>query len=277
MKNLLLLSFVLVSPFIYAQKKDKIKGSKIVTIQQKKIESFTGIEVSDNLEIMLVKGDECAIEIEADDNLHDVIDFSLSGSTLRLSTLKEVISSKKLSVRLTYTNDFKLVIAKGESQVTALTDIDLEDITFQAYDYATLFMNAKTNTFSLDCNDKSKVELKLNSEKSRINLSKNASLKAWITAKEMTFDMYQKSNAAIEGDVNDLKLRLDNNASFSGKNLSAQNASVVTEGYTNGTVNVLQNLVIDASVKSEIEIYGEPKIEIRRFADSAVLKKRPVK
>lgn len=278
MKNTIaLFGLLLLTSLSFAQKKDKIKGSKIVTIEQKKIESFSGIEVLDNLEVMLIKGDECSIEIEADDNLHDVIDFSLTGSTLRLATLKDVISSKKLSVRLTYTADFKMVVARNESQVTALSDIDLDSITFQSFDYAKLFMNAKTTNFVLECNDKSKVELKLNSGKTTINLSKNASLKAWITTKEMIFDMYQKSDAAIEGDVTDLKLRLDNNATFAGKNLVAQNASITTEGYTSATINIEKNVVVDASVKSEIELYGEPKIEIKRFADSAVLKKKPLK
>ncbi|MES2748263.1 MAG: DUF2807 domain-containing protein [Bacteroidota bacterium] len=276
-KSIALFAILLITSIAFAQKKDKIKGSKIVTIEQKKIESFTGIEVSDNLEVMLIKGDECAIEIEADDNLHDVIDFSLSGSTLRLGTLKDVISSKKLSVRLTYTNDFKMVVAKNESNVTALSDIDLDDITFKSFDYAKVYLNAQCTNFTLECNDKSKVELKLKSEKATINLSKNASLKALITSKEMIFDMYQKTDAAIEGDVVDLKLRLDNNATFVGKNLMVQNATITTEGYTNSSVNVQQNVVIDASVKSEIELYGEPKIEIKRFIDSAVLKKKPLK
>lgn len=277
MKNLLVLTFLLIAPITFAQKKDKIKGSKIVTIEQKKIESFTGIEVSDNLEIMLIKGSECALEIEADDNLHELIDFSLSGSTLRLATLKDIIAYKKLTVRLTYTDDFKLVTAKNESQVTALSDIDLDALTIKCFDYAKIYANAEVTDFTLECNDKSKSELKLKSEKATINLSKNASLKAWITAGEMIFDMYQKSEAVIEGDVVEFKLRLDNNAIFTGKNLTAQNAILVTEGYTNGIVNVQQNINIDASVKSEIELYGEPKIEMKRFADSAVLKKKPLK
>lgn len=70
------------------KRKKKIKGSKIVTTEIKKIESFTTLEVADNLEIFLVKGNEFGLEIEADDNLHDAIDATLSGSTLRLSTLK---------------------------------------------------------------------------------------------------------------------------------------------------------------------------------------------
>ena len=276
-KSITLFTLLLLTSLTFAQKKDKIKGSKIVTIEQKQIESFTGIEVNDNLEVMLVKGSECAIEIEADDNLHDVIDFSLSGSTLRLATLKEITSAKKLSVRITYTSDFKLIVAKNESQVTSLSDIEIDNISFRCYDYASLFLNAKTTSFSLECSDKSKVELKLKSEKATINLTKNATLKGSITAADLIFDMYQKTDATVDGTVSNLKLRLDNNATFVGKNLVILNANITSEGYTNASINVATNVSIDAAGKSEIQLYGEAKIEIKRFADSAVLMKKPVK
>lgn len=267
----------MVTSLSFGQKKDKIKGSKIVTIEQKQIESFTGIEVNDNIEVMLIKGSECGIEIEADDNLHDVIDFSLSGSTLRLTTLKDIFSAKKLSVRITYTSDFKLVVAKNEAQVTSLSDIEIENISFRSYDYASLFLNAKTTNFNLDCSDKSKAELNLKSEKVTISLSKNASIKALITATDLIVDMYQKSETNVEGDVANLKLRLDNNAAFIGKNLAVLSGNITTEGYSNGSINVKTNVTIDAAGKSEIQLYGEPKIEMKRFVDSAVLIKKQLK
>src|SRR6478672_9011976 len=156
MKKLLFFALILLTSTAFSQRKDKIKGSKIVTIEQKKIESFTGLEVADNIEVMLIKGDESGIEIEADDNLHDAIDIAMSGTTLHLSTLKDIISAKKISVRVTYTDDFKLVVAKNESQVSALATIELNDLSFRSYDYAKVFLYANTQNFTLECNDKSK-------------------------------------------------------------------------------------------------------------------------
>ena len=40
-----------VTTLTFAQKKEKIKGSKKVTIEQKEIGSFNALEVEDNLEI----------------------------------------------------------------------------------------------------------------------------------------------------------------------------------------------------------------------------------
>ncbi len=276
-KTAFFLFLILVSSVTFAQKKDKIKGSKIVTIQQKQIEDFNSLEVFDNLEIFLVKGNQCGVEIEADDNLHDAIEIVVTGNTLRLSTLKNITGAKKLSIRVTYKDDFKLVVAKNESQITALSDIELQEIELRGYDYSKMFINAKTSNFIMQNDDKSKAEINLKSEKARITLSKNANIKALIVSTDLTFDMYQKSDATIEGDVAQLKLRLDNNASFIGNKLTSDTTEIIAESYSNAKINVSQNLTIEASGKAEIQLFGEPKIEIIRFTDSCVLMKKPTK
>lgn len=261
----------------FAQKKEKVKGSKIVKLEQKQVDNFESIELEDNLEVFLVKGEECGLEIEADDNLIEFVDYKLTGKNLRISTTRDINSFKKLSVRITYNDKLNMVIAKDETNVTALTDVTLDNVTFKSYDYAKLFLNAKTKNFTLMANDKSKVELNLKSEKTAVDLSKSAYVKALISSSEMRFDMYQKSSADIEGDVLTLKLRLDNNSDFTGKKLTAKTAMVEVGAYSKTSINISTNAVIDASGNSEIELFGEPKIEMKRFTESAMLKKRPIK
>ena len=81
----------------------------------------------------------------------------------------------------------------------------------------------------------------------------------------------------VEGDVIDLKLRLDNNTDFTGKKLTAKTALVETAAYAKTSINISGNATIDASGSSEIELFGEPKIDIKRFTESAMIKKRPLK
>ena len=277
MKKIIFLSLLLISSFAFSQKKEKVKGSKIVTTEIKKIESFEALEVADNVEVFLIKGNECGLEIEADDNLHDAIDAVITGSTLRLSTLKNAFGYKKLSVRVTYTNDFKMVVLRNEASVTALAEVELDNITFKTFDSSKLFINSKSKNISLYMDDKSKAELNSKAENTIVNLTKNTTLKALITSTNMTFDMYQKSEATVNGDVETAKFRLDNNANLTGKTLSVKNAEVTCEAYTNVSINVKSTIAIDASGKSEIQLYGDQKIDMKRFVDSAVLIKKPTK
>lgn len=261
----------------FAQKKEKIKGSKIVTTEVKKIESFNALEVSDDLEVILLKGSSCGLEIEADDNLHEAIEINVVGNTLKIFSTKNVTGSKKFSVKVTYVDDFKSITAKNDSKVIALSDFDLDAVEIKTFDSSKLQMNAKVKNFTLSQDDKSKSELNLKSETTTISLSKNASAKALINTRNLTFDMYQKSEAVIEGETENVKLRLDNNANFTGKKLVTKTAEITAESYTNASLQILNSVIIDATAKSEIDLYGEQKIEIKKFSDNAILRKKPAK
>lgn len=276
-KALLIFTLFIATNIAFGQKKDKIKGSKIVTIEKKKIENFNSLEVSDELEITLVKGTECGLEIEADDNLHEAIAIEVANNNIKISTTKDIISAKKVSIRITYTDAFASVTSKNESSVIALSELDLGAIEFKSFDSSKLFLNAKVGNFKLQMNDKSYAEINLKSDQSSISLSKNSKLKALIASLSLTIDMYQKTNAVVEGDTEKFKLRLDNNASFTGNNLTSKEAEISTESYTTASVHTTNSLKIAAVGKSEISIFGDPKIEVEKFSDNAVLQKKPTK
>ena len=133
-KTLLLIALILTTTLVFSQKNEKLKGSKIVTLEQKEVEDFDAIEISDDIEVFLVKGDKCSLEIEADDNIHDAMGISVDGTTLRLMRVKKVSSYKKFSVRINYTENLKSVVGKNDSKITAIADISLADIKFKLTD-----------------------------------------------------------------------------------------------------------------------------------------------
>ena len=138
-------------------------------------------------------------------------------------------------------------------------------------------MNAKIKTFTIMQNDKSKSELNLKSEMATIELSKNAQLKALIAATQLKADLYQKSTAVIEGDVVELKLRLDNSSEFTGMNLISKTAELIAEANSTTKINVVTNATIEASGKSEIQFYGDAKIELKKFTENTVIMKKTLK
>ena len=271
--TLLFLLFVLTT-VAFGQKKDKIKGSKIVTTEQRKIDDFESLTVEDNLEVYLERGERAELKIEADENLHDIIALDESDNSLRIYTSKQATNFKKLIVRITYTSDLKSITSKNETTVTAIQEVLLDDFTLKANDASKLFMNVNASNFVLQSNDKSKTELNIKSEKTTIELSKNASLKALLTATDLKIDMYQKSDATLEGEATNAIIRLDNNASLTANKLTLKNADITTESYSNCSVNVSTTVLIDAANKSEIHLVGAAKIEIRKFADEAKLIKK---
>ena len=259
------------------QKREKVKGSKNVTIEKKEIGNFENLEIEDNIDILLIKSDKCSLEIEADDNLHSEININSNGNTLRLTTSKDVGGFKKFLVKVFYNNDFKLLLAKHESVVTATSEIVLDNFTIKTFDYSKVYMNGSVKTFTIMQNDKSKSELNLKSEMATIELSKNAQLKALIASTQLKVDLYQKSSAVIEGDVSELKLRVDNSSEFIGMNLITKNAELIAEANTTTKINVVTNATIEASGKSEIQFYGDAKIELKKFTENTIIMKKTLK
>ena len=273
-----LIILLLSTTLVFSQKAEKIKGSKVVTSSIQQVKPFTMIEVEDNIEIYLEKGVKSEIKIEADDNLHDVISLKVENNILIISTSKEIQGFKKLTVKVTYTNDLNLITTKDESIVTAIQEIILDTITFKSLDKSKLFLNVNAGNFNLLADDKSKIELNLKSETAFVELSKNSSLKALINSSELKCDLYQKSNAIIEGDSDNSMIRIDNLAELNARKLNSKTSDLTIEGKANCSLLVENNFILDANDNSEISVYGNPKIEIRKFSGEAkLLKKLPLK
>lgn len=277
MKKLLLIIAILIAIPSFSQKKEKIKGSKVVVIQQKKVEPFTSVEILNNLEINLIKGDKCGLELEADDNLQDVLDLRMNGSMLVISFAKEVSSSKKFSIRLTYTDAFTLLVAKEKSKITALETVKLENISFKAQDNAKLMLNIDSKNCNISLNGKAEAELNVKSENFSLDLSKNTEVKALVSATNFKCDLYQDAKAKLEGDIINLKVRLDNDSRFEGKKLNAKNTELVTESSSKCDINSESTINISASGKSEIELYGNAKVDLVKFVGTAKLLKKESK
>jgi hypothetical protein len=150
----------------------------------------------------------------------------------------------------------------------------LDTITFKSLDKSKLFLNVNAGNFNLQADDKSKIELNLKSETSFIELSKNSSLKALINSSELKCDLYQRATATIEGDANMTNIRQDNATELNARNFNSKNTDLAIEGNATCILFAENTLVIDASNKTEIELFGEPKIEIRRFSGEAKLFKK---
>lgn len=266
---------VLFTVVAFAQKKERIRGSKNVTVTQKEIPIFETIEVEDNIEVYLIKGTSQSMEIEADDNLHEVIKTEVTATTLRVFTSKEISSYKKLIVRITYIDALKQILARHEAVVYATQELELDSVTVKNLDFSRSYLNVKAKNFVLTMNDKSKAEINVKSDNTTIELSKYADLKALIASPAVKIDMYQKTTAAIEGDANTAQIRVDNTAVLTAKKFAVKNLELTAESYTKCSVMITETLALSASGKTEVDLYGTPEnVTMKKFADSAVITKK---
>lgn len=275
MKFKILVLTLVIGAFSFAQKKEKIKGNKFVKTKQHQIDDFNELNLNENFEVFLLKGDTSQIEIETDENLHEVILFSVADNgVLSLKTTHQITSKKKLNIRITVTNSFNSIIISDKAIVNSLIDLDLDKMTIIAKDNSKIFLTLKTNEFKFTGDKHAKIELNLTTKKGEIQLSESTNLEALINAEELKIDLYQKANAKVEGEVTNLNLRVDNAANYKGHKLTATNATVIAEGSADCDIEVKELLSIEASGSSKINIYNIPKIDLKKFEDSASIFKK---
>lgn len=257
-----------------AQSKEKIKGDRNVTIKQTYLDSFNTLIIKDDFEVQLVYNSKASVEIEADDNLHEAITVGVSDGALIIETPYRIASKKKLVITVNYSDELSNIMLYDSAEVRSLTSLELESLDLKVQDNSRAYLNVKSNTFNFTATEKTKSRLNITADSSSYKLSDNSKLDALVKGMSSNFDLYQSTDATIEGDTEDVVLRLDNSSNFEGKNYSVKNADVLIEASSDLSLSVEMLLVLKASGNTETYIYGEPKIELETFTDTAKLQKK---
>lgn len=257
-----------------AQDKEKIKGDRNVTISETKIDGFNRIVVADDFKVDLIEGSEAKVFLETDSNLHDVITFTVVDSTLSFNTTHKITSSKEMSIKVTYTKALEYIETQESGEVSSLTSINVKNVQLVNTGNSRAFLNIRTNKFRLINSDRAKTKLNVTTKEASLNISDNANVETLINADSLQVDLYQRSEAELEGDVKYLNVRADNSSNFKGKNLTSVTADVISEINCDVYVQATDNITIEASGTSEVYIYADPKITLTKFSENAKLHKK---
>ncbi len=135
-------------------------------------------------------------------------------------------------------------------------------------------MNVNSNYFALILDDKAEAEINVKAESTSVELSKNSELKALIASTEFKLDMYQKSTALIEGTATNAKMRLDNSSHLTAPKFVMGTVELETDATAKCEINTSIAITIAAAGKSQVELWGDQKITIKKFANNATLQKK---
>ncbi|MGB5419816.1 GIN domain-containing protein [Algibacter sp.] len=274
-KNLLFLITVLLSiSLCNAQKTDKVKGNRNVTIQQTNVESFHTIALDEDFEIEIIYDQNPYVEIETDENLHEYLEFQVIDSVLTFNNTIKISSKKKLNIKVTYNDVLKHIETTDDAEILSLSTMDLENGSLKTRGSSKAGLTVKSDNFNFDIDDKSKVKLNLTSDKCIITMSGNSKLDALINTADLSATLYQRATANIEGSCKTATLELDNNSEFDGKNFTINACDVVCNISSEATLEVLDTINIDASGTSSISLYQNPKIVINTLSDTSKLQKK---
>lgn len=257
-----------------AQTVDKIKGDRNVTIKQTFIDNFDTLIVDGDFSIEVVYNSKPSVEIEADDNLHEVIQFDVVDGTLTFKEEIRITSKKKLNIKVNYGDGLNHIEVKGDGEIRSLTSMELKDVVLKTLDNSRAYLNINAKNFEYTSSGKSKTRLNLSADSTKIELSDKSKLDALINSKTANFDLYQRANASIEGVAKTAVFRLINSSSFSGSKYDVNSVSASLEDSSDLTISAIDTITINSSGDGEIYLYGNPEISITKFEDTSKLQKK---
>ena len=275
--NKITYTLILILAFAFsvsAQTKEKIKGSRIVTIEQTYVDEFSKIVIADNLPVEIVFNSKTSVEIEADDNLHEVIKFEVIDGVLKFETTQQITGSKKLQITVNYSNKLSEIEVNNDAEVRSLSTLEIENLSLLTTGNSKAYLNIRTKNFIYNATDKSRSRLNVVTDKAELIINDNSKIEALYTANNLKADLYQRTDLSIEGFVKTAQLRIDNSSSFSGKNLNIDDCNLSIEGSSRAVVNVAKSITLEASDKTEVYLYGNCAITISKFLGSAKLLKK---
>ena len=105
---------------------DGVKGNGNVITENREIsDDFTYIKVNKGLQVYLTKSDEVSLTVEADENLHELIETEVKNGTLLITSKKNIWSSKAKMIHLSVKDLNKIAVSSGAeifSENTFYTD-----------------------------------------------------------------------------------------------------------------------------------------------------------
>lgn len=177
---------------------NSISGSGNVVTEEREISGFEGVHVSSGIDVYLTEADEFSVVVEADDNLHDVIETRLHGNMLEVGTDNVSIRNaraKKVHVSLPDLSALKISSAGDCEGQSTFHCKDLRLDVSSAGDLELVVMAGKVD---LDISSSGDVRLAGEADEFRASLSSAGELDAYdLVAKKVEVEVSSAGDARV--------------------------------------------------------------------------------
>tara|TARA_R110002020_G_scaffold449479_2_gene662767 strand:- start:26087 stop:26818 length:732 start_codon:yes stop_codon:yes gene_type:complete len=200
-------------------------------------ESFRDVHAGSGWDIILTKGDEISVVAEVDENLLDILDVYVTGSTLKITTRESNLgraSSKKINV--TYTDD-------------------LENIS----------VSSGANLIARD---------RLEGDRMRFDVSSGGSIDAMLTVRNVKAEVSSGGRIKISGGSETVETNVSSGGIIDASDLKAENC--IAEASSGGNIKVWagNSIVAKASSGGNVEYWGNPnKVNTPKSMSGSITKK----
>lgn len=272
MKNLIVLLLLLCQVTVLAQRKPKIKGSRIVTEVNEELPAFNAIQLNDNLDVKLKKSFGPGYDIVADDNLIDILKFRVEDSTLVVSAFYDVTAKKQFDITINYTELRAITVKEGS--IISDDIINSDELFVDAFADARLNLKASAAVMDINLEDNSKGDFNVDVDSLNVGLTNRAEAYIYSVNEVSVVDLDGNGSLTYEGTSDRIAIDLTGNSKYKGEKMEAGTIHAKLENTANARMYAYRDLELSAKGNSRVYLYGNPKITILEFLDTSQLIKK---
>ncbi|RMA64751.1 head GIN domain-containing protein [Ulvibacter antarcticus] len=194
-------------------------NGNVITEDRHISEDFDQVKGSAGLDVYLTEGNENKVVVEADENLMELIETTVSNGKLKIGTKSNIGRAKAKKIHVTYT---KLKSIEASSGADVIVNSVL-----------------KSESLTLDASSGSDVEVEIFAKEAYVETSSGAEIK-------------------VTGKTSTLKAKASSGSEIDAKELETIDCIADASSGGDITVTVKDNLEAEASSGGSIDYYGDP-------------------
>ena len=208
---------------------DGVKGNRIVKTTKRNISSdFEAISVSNGIDVYLTMGSSTTLSLEADENLHDIIQTEVEDGVLRIYADQNIWSAKRKRIYLSAQDINEIRTTSGAELITENT---------------------------------------LKSDELSISVTSGAQVRMTVDVDNLSCSTTSGADARLEGRANHFVARSTSGSDIKASSLEAKTCEARVTSGADISVNVSEELDASATSGGDIRYSGNPK-KIRKNSNS---------
>ncbi|WP_299431583.1 DUF2807 domain-containing protein [uncultured Maribacter sp.] len=272
MKNILIATLLFFCAYSYAQRKPKIKGNKNVIDVVQDLPSFSKIELNDDLDITLKRGNVEGYAITADDNLIDVLKLRVVNGTLKISSFYKITRKKKLDIVVSYVDLNTIVMRTGRIRMKDI--VESEELYVNTFEDSKLELNAQSPYVEINMEGNSSGNFNIDSDSLQINLKDRIDVSIYSTSSTNSIFMTDTSSAKMDGTTDVLTVKLLGSSNLKAERLQSSTVSATLSESPSARVYASDTIELSSSGSSKTYFYGDGKMVLLDFLDTSELHKK---
>lgn len=272
MRNLIVLLLIMSTAMLQSQRKPKIKGNRVVTQVNETLPDFNSVVLEDDLDIVLKKSFGPGYEIEADDNLIDILKFKVEDSTLVISSFYNVTAKKKLDITINFVELKAITVKEGR---ISCNDIISNEVFFtDAFGSSKLDLKVSAGVMNLNMEDNGSGDFNLDVDSLNVTMRGRSDALVYSVSGSKKINLDDNANLKLEGTTDELLADLASNAKLRAQKLEAASVNLNLLQSADAHVNAFREFNLSSNGNSKTYLYGNPRITIKEFLDTSQLIKK---